>query len=260
MHYDNYAVKCIYGGGVIRGWTAVEFPRIIAGAESSWTRSRRPLRSKIRPSTQPTFRRTPQRKRVIAHHENFVVKTPGDLRRVGSFEEQRNRLDEVCSRFFNGCTLARDIELRAQRHKSVALTLDNRGEALCWLHDPSLPQFHLAVLSQRYLRTRFLRRSGTLRGEGRRCVRRDGAQHSGQYGIMAGPVGIGARAESVGAGDAQVERPARSAPPGPGGSGLRLRSAAGRPVGLGSGYSSAMRSEEHTSELQSLRHLVCRLL
>src|ERR1039458_3784134 len=107
MHYDNYAVKCIYGGGPIRGWTAVEFPRIIAGAESSWTRSRRLLRSKIRPSTQPTFRRTPQRKRVIAHHENFVVKTPGDLRRVGGFEEQRNRLDEDRSGIFHGAALPR---------------------------------------------------------------------------------------------------------------------------------------------------------
>src|SRR5205814_2730003 len=33
-----------------------------------------------------------------------------------------------------------------------------------------------------------------------------------------------------------------------------------RPAFAAAGFSAAMRSEEHTSELQSLRHLVCRLL
>jgi hypothetical protein len=44
-----------------------------------------------------------------------VAKTPGDFRRVGCFEEQRERLDEVRARFFNGYTLARNIELRVGR-------------------------------------------------------------------------------------------------------------------------------------------------
>src|SRR5436853_2137065 len=56
----------------------------------------------------------------------------------------------------------------------------------------------------------------------------------------------------------------RAAPPGPGAAG---RVALGRPLtelrsdGLQEGRPrAARRSEEHTSELQSLRHLVCRLL
>jgi hypothetical protein len=60
-------------------------------------------------------------------HENLVARAPGDFGRGGSFEEQRKRLDEVSSRFFNGGALARDVELRAQRHKNVVLTLDDRG-------------------------------------------------------------------------------------------------------------------------------------
>src|SRR5438045_5536884 len=40
----------------------------------------------------------------------------------------------------------------------------------------------------------------------------------------------------------------------------RRRAAAGPGPGRGSSWSRRPRSEEHTSELQSLRHLVCRLL
>ena len=60
-------------------------------------------------------------------HENLVARAPGDFGRGGSFEEQRKRLDEVSSRFFNGGALARDVELRAQRYKNVVLTLDDRS-------------------------------------------------------------------------------------------------------------------------------------
>jgi hypothetical protein len=58
------------------------------------------------------------------------VEASDSFGRVGRFEEQRERLDEVGSRFFNRPTLARDIELRAQRHKTVVLTFDDRGQAL----------------------------------------------------------------------------------------------------------------------------------
>src|ERR1039458_5376065 len=43
-------------------------------------------------------------------------------------KNKRKRLDEVSSRLFDGRALARDVELRAQRHKNVVLTLDNRSE------------------------------------------------------------------------------------------------------------------------------------
>jgi len=52
-----------------------------------------------------------------------------------------------------------------------------------------------------------------------------------EYGIVAWPAGVGARAESARTGDAQVERPAGSAAPGPGGSGVRRRHGAKRPPG-----------------------------
>jgi hypothetical protein len=60
-------------------------------------------------------------------HENLAARAPGDFGGSGSFEEQRKRLDEVSSRFFYGRTVARDVKLRAQRHKNVVLTLDNSG-------------------------------------------------------------------------------------------------------------------------------------
>ena len=60
-------------------------------------------------------------------HEDLVVKPSGDFGRVGRFKKQRERLDEVGSRFFNRGTLARDIEFRAQRHETVVLTFNDCG-------------------------------------------------------------------------------------------------------------------------------------
>src|ERR1022692_3178594 len=52
----------------------------------------------------------------------------GRLRTGRQFSKnKRKRLDEVSSRLFDGRALARDVELRAQCHKNVVLTLDNRG-------------------------------------------------------------------------------------------------------------------------------------
>ena len=53
-----------------------------------------------------------------------MVKAVGDFGRGGRFEEQRERLDEVGSRFFNRRTLAGNVELRAQRYETVVLTFD----------------------------------------------------------------------------------------------------------------------------------------
>ena len=83
--------------------------------------------SRIRQISDPERTRSLPNRNLNLRHENFVAGAPGDFGRGGSFEEQRKRLDEVSSRFFNGGTVARDVKLRAQRHKNVVLTLDNRG-------------------------------------------------------------------------------------------------------------------------------------
>ena len=56
-------------------------------------------------------------------HEYLVMSAPGDLRWRCRFKEQRECFDQVGSGLFNRRTLARDIELRAQRHETVVLTL-----------------------------------------------------------------------------------------------------------------------------------------
>jgi hypothetical protein len=83
--------------------------------------------SRIRQTSDPERTRSLPNRDLNLSHENLVARAPGDFGRGGSFEEQRKRLDEVSSRFFNGGALARDVELRAQRHKNVVLTLDDRG-------------------------------------------------------------------------------------------------------------------------------------
>jgi hypothetical protein len=78
-------------------------------------------------SSEPERTRSLPNRDLDLRHENFAVKAPGDFGRIGRFEEQRERLDEVSSRFFNRRTLACDIEVRAQRYKAVILAFDNRG-------------------------------------------------------------------------------------------------------------------------------------
>jgi hypothetical protein len=68
------------------------------------------------------------------------MKAAGDLGRGSCFEKQSQRLDQIDSGFFNRSALARNAKLWAQRDKTVILTLDNRGQPLCCLHDPSLHQ------------------------------------------------------------------------------------------------------------------------
>jgi hypothetical protein len=83
--------------------------------------------SRILQISDPERTRSLPNRDLNLSHENLVARAPGDFGRGGSFEEQRQCLDEVSSRFLNGGALARDVELRAQRHKNVVLTLDNRG-------------------------------------------------------------------------------------------------------------------------------------
>jgi hypothetical protein len=109
-----------------------------------WRTAANPCCSRIRQTSEPERTRSLLNRHLNLSHENLVVKAPDDFGRGGRFEEQRERFNEVDSRFFNRRTLARDIEFRAQRHKPVILTFDNRGQALRWLHDPSLHQLFLA--------------------------------------------------------------------------------------------------------------------
>lgn len=82
-----------------------------------WRTAANPCCSRIRQTSGPERTRSLPNQHLNLSHENFVVKAPGDFGRGGSFEEQRERLNEVDSGFFNGRTLARNIELRAQRRK-----------------------------------------------------------------------------------------------------------------------------------------------
>ena len=92
-----------------------------------WRTAANPFCSRIRQISEPERTRSLLNRHLDLSHENFAVKAPGDFGRGGRFKEQRERLDEVGPRFFNRRTLARDVEFRAQRHKTVVLTPDNRG-------------------------------------------------------------------------------------------------------------------------------------
>jgi hypothetical protein len=86
------------------------------------------------------WRRLPNR-HLDLRHKNLVAKASIDFCRRSSFEKERKRLNEVGAGLFNRGSLARNVELRALRHKAVLLAFDNRGQALRWLHSPSLHWF-----------------------------------------------------------------------------------------------------------------------
>src|SRR5258707_12269266 len=92
-----------------------------------WRTAANPFCSRMRQTSEPERTRSLPTRHLNLSHENFVVKTPGDFGWSGRFEEQRERLDEVGSRFFNRRALARNVELGAQRYEAVVLTCDNRG-------------------------------------------------------------------------------------------------------------------------------------
>lgn len=78
-------------------------------------------------ATKPGRTRSLPNRHLNLSHKNFVVKTSGDFGGGGGFEEQREGLDEIRLGFFNGSTIARNVEFRPQRHKTVVFTFDNGG-------------------------------------------------------------------------------------------------------------------------------------
>src|ERR1039457_5670282 len=94
-----------------------------------WRTAANPFYSRIRQISEPERTRSLPNRHLNLSHENFAVKALGDFGWGGRFEEQRERLNEVGSRFFSRRTLAGNVELRAQRYKTVVLSFDNRGRS-----------------------------------------------------------------------------------------------------------------------------------
>lgn len=92
-----------------------------------WRTAANLFSSRIRQTSEPERTRRLPNRHLNLSHEDFVVKASGDFGRGGRFEEQCECLDQVCTRFLNRRTLAGDIKLRAQRHETVVLTLDDRS-------------------------------------------------------------------------------------------------------------------------------------
>jgi len=103
-----------------------------------WRTSTNPCCSRIRQTSEPERTRSLPNRHLDLSDENLVVKTSGDFGWGGRLKEEGERLYEIDSRFFNRPAFARNVEFRAQRHKSVVFTFDNRGQALRRLHAPSL--------------------------------------------------------------------------------------------------------------------------
>src|SRR6266542_3790740 len=74
-------------------------------------------------------------------HVHLRVEALFDFRPARRFEEQLERFFQVLPGFFDGVTLACDVELGAQRHVAVAFALDNRREVPAVGHVALSPGF-----------------------------------------------------------------------------------------------------------------------
>ena len=78
----------------------------------------------------------PERTRSLPNHyldlsyENIVVRAPGDLRWGCGLKEQSQRLNQIGAGLFNRFPLTRDIEFRAQRYKTIVLSLNDSRQSL----------------------------------------------------------------------------------------------------------------------------------
>jgi len=71
-------------------------------------------------------------------YEYFAMKSAGNLGSRCGFKEERKRLDEIGARLFNRCSLAGDVQLRAQCHESVILAFNDCGHVSGAKHASSL--------------------------------------------------------------------------------------------------------------------------
>src|SRR5258708_9117919 len=92
-----------------------------------WRTAVNPFCSRIRQISKPDRTRSLPNRYLDLSYKDFVVKTFGDFGGGSRFEEQRESFDEIRSRFFNGCTLTRNVEFRTQRHKTIVFAFDNRS-------------------------------------------------------------------------------------------------------------------------------------
>jgi hypothetical protein len=77
----------------------------------------------------------PERVRSLANSDaetsdvDLAVQSPTYFGRLGGFKEEFDGLHQVLAGFFDCSSLARDIELRAERNEAVPLALNYRSEA-----------------------------------------------------------------------------------------------------------------------------------
>jgi 3-methyladenine DNA glycosylase AlkD len=95
----------------------------------------------MRHTSLPESRRSLPKSDLNACHEDFRPKPLNDLSLRRSLKEELQSLDEVGPSFFHRCSLARDVELRAEGDIAILLTLDDRGHALAALHFPNYGRF-----------------------------------------------------------------------------------------------------------------------
>ena len=79
----------------------------------------------MRQVSEPERTRSLPNRHLDLRHEDFAAEAPGDFGRVCALEKESKRLDQVRSGLFDGCALARDIELRAQRYETVIFPFDD---------------------------------------------------------------------------------------------------------------------------------------
>lgn len=105
-----------------------------------WRTATNPFYSSIPQISEPDRTRSLPNRYLNLRYEHFAAESSVDFGRACVLEEQGQRFNEVCPGIFDRRTLAGDVQFRAQSNKAVIFPLDDRGQALPSLHNPSLQQ------------------------------------------------------------------------------------------------------------------------
>lgn len=92
-----------------------------------WRAAAKPCCSRIEQTSVPARTRSLPNRNLNLGYEYFAVQPAGNLGSGCGLKEEGKRLDKIGARFFDGCSLAGDVQLRAQCHESVIFAFNDRG-------------------------------------------------------------------------------------------------------------------------------------
>ena len=147
------------------GTGTVSVPSASAFCMAMWLPRRRtstkPWAAKMRQASRPDRTRSLANRNLDLSYVDFASQAPVDLAGRRGLEEQGKGLREIVASLGHGLTLARNVQLGAERHIALTLALDDRSQASghCGSSMGARPKTRLASTASAMASRRFVRAS-----------------------------------------------------------------------------------------------------